>query len=40
MSWFSNLSDLPELETAMHSPLERRKFESRQHPDIDTTNWP
>jgi len=41
MSWFGRLSTLPEMETATtHSPLERRKFESRQHPDIDTTNWP
>lgn len=41
MSWFSRLSSLPEMETAVpYSPIERRKFESRQHPDIDTIHWP
>jgi hypothetical protein len=41
MSWFSDLSELPEMETDIpQSPVERRKFESRQHPDIDTGHWP
>ena len=41
MSWFSTLQSLPEMETDMpQSFIERRKFESRQHPDIDTGHWP
>jgi len=41
MSWFSGLHSLPEMETDIpQSPVERRKFESRQHPDIDTGDWP
>ena len=41
MSWFSALHSLPGMETDIpESPAERRKLESRQHPDIDTDHWP
>ena len=41
MSWFSALHSLPGMETDIpKSPAERRKLESRQHPDIDTDHWP